>query len=90
MSILSSLKLSATSCKSEAADKTQQMHRRFLTALAEMKRAFETEQAGQHYTRTAERWVKTKTGDYVRQRPERQLRRMVGRGNILAALIFAP
>ena len=76
MSILSTLKLSTTSRKSEAGDKTQQMRRRFLAALAEQKRAFEAEQAGQHYTRAVEKWVKTETGDKVRQRQERNLRRM--------------
>ncbi len=76
MSILSSLNLSSLSRKSEAADKTLQMRRRFLTALAEQKRAFEAEQAGQHYARVVEKWVKTETGDKVRQRQERQVRRM--------------
>ncbi len=76
MSILSSLKLSTKSRKAEAADKTQQMRRRFLAALAEQKRAYQAEQAGQHYTRTVEKCVKTETGDKVRQRQERNLRRM--------------
>ncbi len=88
MSILSSLKLSTTSRKSEAADKTQQMRRRFLTALAEQKKAYEAEQAGQHYTRVVEKWVKAETGDKVRQRQERNLRRMWWQSG--AVVMFEP
>ena len=74
-SILSTLKLSATSKKAEASDRSALLRRRFITQVDHQIAAFEAEQRGEPYFVVSEKWVKGgETGEKVRVQVKKRVK----------------